>query len=101
MLLFLVAWDAQLINKYVNAVACSLLYCCYVAVSCCSGRATGKKMSKNNIFPTVFLRLCVHFFKYLAPSGDIAKKGRPLRELTRGDRETYFGTFNFWVKHFL
>ena len=29
---------------------------------------------------------------------NIAKKGWPLQKLARGDRQTHFGTFNFWVK---
>ena len=29
---------------------------------------------------------------------NIAKKDGPLRKLARGDRQSHFGTFNFWVK---
>ena len=29
---------------------------------------------------------------------NIAKKGGPLQKLARGDRQTHFGTFNFWLK---
>ena len=29
---------------------------------------------------------------------NIAKKGGPLRTMARGDRQTHFGTFNFWAK---
>ena len=38
-------------------------------------------------------------FPYIWPLAgpNIAKKGGPLQALARGDRQTHFGTFNFWV----
>ena len=45
-----------------------------------------------NIFPAVFPNI------WPLAGPNIAKKGWPLRELARVDRQTHFGTFNFWLK---
>ena len=40
------------------------------------------------------------FFQYIWPLAgpNIARKGWPLQKLARDDRQTHFGTFNFWTK---
>ena len=51
-----------------------------------------KKVLKPFFFPAVF--------PYIWPLAgpNIEKKVGPLQKLARGDRQTHFGTFNFWIK---
>ena len=54
---------------------------------------------KKAIFPSFFHDFFGLFSKYLAASAaKYRKKGGPLQKLARGDRQTHFGTFNFWFK---
>ena len=52
----------------------------------------GKKL----IFFAIFSAVFPNIWPLAGPN--IAKKGGPLRKLARGDRQTHFGTFSFWVK---
>ena len=40
------------------------------------------------------------FFLFIWPLAgtSIARKGWPLQKIGEGDRQTHFGTFNFWTK---
>ena len=54
------------------------------------------KKSKN---PSIFVIFSA-FFPYMWPLAgpNIARKGWPLQKMARDDRQTHFGTFNFWIK---
>ena len=56
-----------------------------------------RKGAKSYFF-RVFLYCFFGLFKTVWPLAlpNIAKKGGPLQKLARGDRQTHFGTFNFW-----
>ena len=58
-------------------------------------RVTSPKGAKTRIF-----LILSAFFPYTWPLAgpNIARKGGPLQKLARGDRQTHFGTFNFWAK---
>ena len=47
-----------------------------------------------------FFAIFSTFFPNIWPLAgpNIAKKGGPLQKLARGDRQTHFGTFDFWLK---
>ena len=55
--------------------------------------------TKNSIFLNFFI-IFRHVFPNIWPLAEpnIAKKGGPLQKLARVDRQTHFGTFNFWLK---
>ena len=47
-------------------------------------------------FFTIFSAVFPNIWPLAGPN--IAKKGGSLQKLARGDRQTHFGTFNFWLK---
>ena len=47
-------------------------------------------------FFTIFSAVFLNIWPLAGPN--IAKKGGPLQKLARGDRQTHFGTFNFWLQ---
>ena len=58
-----------------------------------------KKRPKKDKNPSIFAIFSA-FFPYIWPLAgpNIWKKGGPLQALARVDRQTHFGTFDFWIK---
>ena len=57
---------------------------------------------KKAIFPSFFNIISALFPNIWPLAGpNIAKKGWPLQTLARVERQTHFGTFDFWVKPIL
>ena len=54
------------------------------------------KKSKIHRFFAIFSAFFPNIWPLAGPN--IAKKGGPLQKLARVDRQTHFGTFNFWLK---
>ena len=63
------------------------------------GPGPGPAKKDGNVFFSA--RVFRAVFPYIWPLAgpNIAKKGGPLPKLARVDRQTHFGTFNFWIKH--
>ena len=56
----------------------------------------GPQKRKICRFFNIFSALFPNIWPLAGPN--IAKKGEPLQKLARVDRQTHFGTFNFWIK---
>ena len=55
-----------------------------------------KKKANFHRFFAIFSLFFPNIWPLAGPN--IAKRGGPLQKLVRGDRQTHFGTFNFWIK---
>ena len=58
--------------------------------------AFGLRIGLQGLFFTIFSAFFLNIWPLARPN--IAKKGGPLHKLAREDRQTHFGTFNFWLK---
>ena len=56
------------------------------------------KKAKIHRFFAIFSAFFPNIWPLAGPN--IAKKGGPLQKLARVDRQTHFGTFDFWTKPF-
>ena len=56
----------------------------------------GAKKAKIHRFFAMFSTFFPNIWPLAGPN--IAKRGGPLQKLERVDRQTHFGTFNFWIK---
>ena len=56
----------------------------------------GTKKATIHRFFAIFSAVFPNIWPLAGPN--IAKKGGPLQKLARVDRQTHFGTFNFWLK---